>query len=319
LNQDSLNKNGVHVILQVDLPLQLCLQDEVDQFLPTIVAALERRTASASNEAEPRHLAEENHASNTNALTNLSEHWGHQRMQWPQLLYSFVGLPCVDGAIALAPKENDIGVTLVHRVFSSRELKCVSRLRFLNRIVTSGLYLRDLRAETVESQCISAVSLHDNKLLLTSKCSKATVEYDRVIVLVKCLIYDNRCNLLNFFHAPAFVAILHKTMTHTAPHTLHHKAHASHQRQLLSESSNQQFASAALDNIRAKIDLECDFPVLYTGCGAAQCVCLCMSHMVIVSLFPTIPLSASKTSINISAILSARFLVFFLVFSLFTF
>jgi hypothetical protein len=299
----------------VDLPLQLCLQDEVDQFLPTIVAALEhRRTESASNDTEQRHLAEANHASHTNALTNLSEYWGHQRMQWPQLLHSFVGLPCVDGAIALAPKEYDVGVTLVHRVFSSRQLKCVSCPHTLDLLVSYARCLPDFRAVVVESQCISAVSLRDHRLSLTSNCSEAIVEYDSVILLVKCLMYG-RCTLLNFSHAPAFVAMLHKTMTYSAPHTLHHKAHASHQRRLLSESSNEQSAHAALNIIRARIDLECEFPVLYAGCGAAQCVCLSMSHMAIVSLYPTIPLSESKISINISTILSARSSIF----SLFTF
>lgn len=111
---------------------------------------------------------------------------------------------------------------------------------------------------------------------------------------------------MNSSHVPAFVAILHKTMTTSAPYTLHHKSHAHHQRQLQSVSSSEQSAYSALDGIRADIDRACGLPVLYAGCGAAQCVCLSAAHMSVMSLLPTIPPSASKASINISSVLSAR-------------
>jgi len=114
--------------LQVDLPLQLCSHDEADQFLPTIIAALEqRRVTSAPNdiEVEQGQRSQANRDLHTNALTNLSDYWVLQRWQWPQLLHSFAGLPCVDGAIALAFQENDTGLALAHRVFSSDQLQCV--------------------------------------------------------------------------------------------------------------------------------------------------------------------------------------------------
>ena len=95
-------------------------------------------------------------------------------------------------------------------------------------------------------------------------------------------------------------------MTKSAPHTLHHQAHGKHQRHLQSISSSEERASAALDSIRVSISQECSFPVFYTGCSAAQCVCLSAANMSVVSLLPTIPLSTSKTSINISAIVSIR-------------
>jgi hypothetical protein len=121
-----------------------------------------------------------------------------------------------------------------------------------------------------------------------------------------------RCIVENSSHIRAFMAILHKTMTSPARHTLHHQAHAHHQRQLQSVSSTGQTASAyaALDGIRATIDRECEVPVLYTGCGAAQCICLSAALMTVVSLLPTIPLSASKNSINISSVMSARCMCF---------
>lgn len=109
---------------QVDLPLQLCSQDEADQFLPTIIAAFERRrTDPSSVELDHEQLTEQHHVSHTNALTSLSDYWVQQRVLWPHLLHSFVGLPCSDGAIALASQHNDTGVALVHRVFSSHLLK----------------------------------------------------------------------------------------------------------------------------------------------------------------------------------------------------
>lgn len=116
-----------------------------------------------------------------------------------------------------------------------------------------------------------------------------------------------RCTALHSVHIPAFMAILRSAMTVSPPHTLHHKAHANHQRQLLSSSYAEQYTSAALENMRADISSECSFPVLYTGCGAAQCVCLSASNMFVVSLRPTTPLTIAKTLINTSAIVSARF------------
>ena len=112
-------------LLQVDLPLQLCSQDEVEQFLPTIIAALENnRIVSTPIGQEHKPHSVQTSVSNAVALTSLSQCWGKERVQWPQLLQSFVGLPCVDGAIALAPQENDVEITLLHRVFSGHERKC---------------------------------------------------------------------------------------------------------------------------------------------------------------------------------------------------
>jgi hypothetical protein len=105
--------------LQLDLPLQLCSQDDAEHFLPTIIAALElsRSEVAPSGLIETQHPAR-NSAPHSNALTNLSEYWGNQRGQWPQLLHSFIGLPCFDGAIALGSQDNDTAIALVHRVFS---------------------------------------------------------------------------------------------------------------------------------------------------------------------------------------------------------
>jgi hypothetical protein len=105
------------------------------------------------------------------------------------------------------------------------------------------------------------------------------------------------------------MAILHSAMTALVPNTLHHKAHVNHQRHLQSISATEQSTSALLDSMRTSIDRECNFPVLYTGCSAAQCVCLSATHLVLVSLQPTIPLSASKNVINISSVVSARFVI----------
>jgi hypothetical protein len=67
--------------------------------------------------------SDENEFARVSARTNLSHYWLQHRERWPQLLNSYAGLACVDGAIALAPQQNNITVSLVHRVFSSGELK----------------------------------------------------------------------------------------------------------------------------------------------------------------------------------------------------
>ncbi len=125
-----------------------------------------------------------------------------------------------------------------------------------------------------------------------------------------------RCSAVTSSHLPAFIAILHSAMTNSVPHTLHHRAHAHHQRHLLSTSASEERTSAALDNIRASIGQECSTPLFYIGCSAAQCVCLSASNMTVLSLLPTNPLSTSKTSINISSIASIRFINSPLSFSL---
>jgi hypothetical protein len=128
---DKDNKNAIifsntfsSIFLQLDLPLQLCSQDDAEHFLPTIIAALELSRA----ESAPGLLNETQHPSqhsapHSNALTNLSDYWFNQRGQWPQLLHSFIGLPCFDGAIALGSQDNDTAIALVHRVFSGHEHK----------------------------------------------------------------------------------------------------------------------------------------------------------------------------------------------------
>jgi len=151
------------------------------------------------------------------------------------------------------------------------------------------------------------VSLLADGLSLASSCGHANIVYAHAHFLHILFVIYFRCAALNSSNIPAFVALLHSAMTTSAPHTLHHRAHANHHRHLQSISSAQQSPPAALDDIRANIDLACSFPVLYTGCGAAQCICLSASNLFVVSLLPTIPMSASKTAINISAIVSVRF------------
>ena len=113
--------------MQVDLPQQLCSQEEVEQFLPSIIAALEDiRTVSTPVKPEHKQHSGQSSVLNALAITSLSECWDKERVQWPQLLHSFVGLPCIDGAIALAPQESDIEIAWVHRVFSGHERKFVS-------------------------------------------------------------------------------------------------------------------------------------------------------------------------------------------------
>jgi hypothetical protein len=108
----------------LDLPLQLCSQDEVEEFLPSIISALEQnRIQSTLDRSFHRQHQEPSSAFNTNAITNLSEYWSRQRAQWPQLLHTFVGLPCDDGAIALAPQESDFGLAVLHRVFSNHDVR----------------------------------------------------------------------------------------------------------------------------------------------------------------------------------------------------
>jgi hypothetical protein len=117
--------------------LQLCSQDDADHFLPTIIAALELSRA----ESTPVGLNQTLHPVQdpvpySNALTNLSDYWGNQRGQWPQLLRSFVGLLCFDGAIALCSQENDNATALVHRVFSGHEHRFAAfSLPFKNNVI----------------------------------------------------------------------------------------------------------------------------------------------------------------------------------------
>jgi hypothetical protein len=107
------------MFLQLDLPLQLCSPDDAEHFLPTIIAALELSRAEPAPALlnETQHPAR-NSTPHSNALTNLSDYWVSHRGQWPQLLHSFIGLPCIDGAVALGYQDNDTAIALVHRVFS---------------------------------------------------------------------------------------------------------------------------------------------------------------------------------------------------------
>ena len=118
-------------IFQIDLPLQLCAHDEVEQFLPTLIASLdESRVGSQAVAAHHSLNLDKNANVSTHALTSLSEFWAQQRVLWPQLRHSFVGLACSDGAVALSSQEDDIAVSMVLRVFSDRELECASLLNF---------------------------------------------------------------------------------------------------------------------------------------------------------------------------------------------
>lgn len=186
---------------------------------------------------------------------------------------------------------------------SSMPLCCIF---FLQISIFCGDFVTRLVA--MESRCVSSVSLHSQRtLLLTSSCGNFSIEYASSLYSPRKVVIVFRCSALNSFQIPAFIAILHSAMTKSAPRTLHHQAHANHQRHLQSVSVSEQITSAALDNIRVIIDRECGFPVYYTGCSAAQCVCVSAFNISVVSLLPTIPLSTSATSINISAIASLRY------------
>jgi hypothetical protein len=112
--------------LQIDLPLQLCSPDEVEHFLPSLIASIELNQVKFQHSvSDQKANSEEKEFALSYARTNLSHYWVQQRERWPQLHNSFVGLICVDGAIALAPQEHDISLSLVLRVFSDHEHKYV--------------------------------------------------------------------------------------------------------------------------------------------------------------------------------------------------
>jgi hypothetical protein len=131
--QISLDYDAIHhVYLQVDLPFQLCSQDEVEQFLPNLIDSLEQNRMEYKDVgSNPKPNSEGKESTRSSALTNLSNYWTQQRDRWPMLPSSFVGLVCVDGAIAISPQESDITQSLVHRVFSNDELKYATLLYFL--------------------------------------------------------------------------------------------------------------------------------------------------------------------------------------------